>query len=169
MKRNTMKRRFFGLALALLLTWGGVAAADSPAAESPALAKLQQMVENLGYSVTPSSDNQSFSIQWQAHYNYTLNFEVSKDSTLAYAYVKLGTLDEAHLAKLNYAGLLEASDTGDYYFSMEKRADGKSESLFANTILPLSNLTPEQLRGLLQAMANKLDGSAALWDSSLWK
>ncbi len=164
-----MKRHTLGLALAVSLALGGLAAADTPAAEDPVLAKLQQMIGNLGYSTMLATDNQSFGFQWQANYNYTMSFEISKDSTLAYAYVKLGTYDPDQLAKLNYTRLLETSDTGDFYFSMEKRADGKSESLYGNTLVPVSGLTPEVLRGLLQAMADKLDNSAAIWDPSLWK
>ena len=83
--------------------------------------------------------------------------------------MKLGTYGPDQLAKLDFAKLLETSDTGDFYFSMEKRPDGKSESLYANILVPLSGLTPETLRSLLQSMSNKLDNSASIWDSSLWK
>ncbi|MDE8344422.1 MAG: hypothetical protein POG24_11465 [Acidocella sp.] len=133
------------------------------------MAKLQQMVGNLGYSTTSTGDNQNFSFQWQANYNYTINFEVSKDDKLAYAYVRLGTFGPAKLAKLDYAKLLEVSDTSDFYFSMEKQSDGKSEALFGDMIVPMSGLTPEGLRSQLQAMGDKLDQSAAIWDYSLWK
>jgi hypothetical protein len=166
---TAMRRRVLGLGLAFSLALGGMAAADTPAAEDPALAKLQQMVGNLGYSTTLASDNQSFGIQWQSTYNYTLNFEISKDGTLAYAYAKLGTFGPDQLAKLDFAKLLEASDVGDFYFSMEKRPDGKSESLYGNTLITLGGLTPAGLRGLLQSMATKLDNSASVWDTSLWK
>ncbi len=164
-----MKRCVLGLALAFSLALGGMAAADTSATEDPVLAKLQQMVGNLGYSTTLTSDNEFFGIQWQGNYNYTISFETSKDGTLAYAYVKLGNYGPDQLAKLDFAKLLETSDAGDFYFSMEKHADGKSESLYANTLVPLSGLTPGTLRGLLQSMTNKLDNSAAIWDPGLWK
>ncbi|HTQ71862.1 MAG TPA: hypothetical protein VMH92_10270 [Acidocella sp.] len=164
-----MKQRVLGLALAFSLALGGAAGADTSVTEDPVLAKLQQMVGNLGYTTTLASDNQSFGIQWQGNYNYTIRFDTSKDDSLAYAYVKLGNYGPDQLAKLDFAKLLEISDAGDFYFSMEKHADGKSESLYANTLLALSGLTPEALRGLLQSMASKLDDSAAIWDPSLWK
>ncbi|MBU6448232.1 MAG: hypothetical protein KGQ26_01275 [Rhodospirillales bacterium] len=164
-----MKKHILGWGLALAIASGGVAAAGTPAQEDPALAKLQQMVGNLGYSTTTASDNQSFGFQWQTNYNYTINFEISKDATLAYAYVRLGTLGPDKLAKLDYAKLLEDDDTGDFYFSMEKQQDGASEVLYGNMVVPMSGLTPERLRGQLQAMGNKLDQSAATWDYSLWK
>ncbi|MBU6253601.1 MAG: hypothetical protein KGN98_10450 [Alphaproteobacteria bacterium] len=164
-----MKKHVLGWGLALAIASGGIAAADTPTPEDPVLAKLQQMVGNLGYSTTTASDNESFGFQWQTNYTYTVNFEVSKDDTLAYAYVRLGTLGPDKLAKLDYATLLEDSDTGDFYFSMEKQSDGKTEVLYGNMVVPMSGLTPAGLRGLLQSMGDKLDHSAATWDSSLWK
>lgn len=164
-----MKKHVLGWGIALAIASGSLAAAGTPTPEDPALAKLQKMVGNLGYSTALTSDNQSFGFQWQTTYNYTISFEISKDDTLAYGYVRLGTLGPDKLAKLDYAKLLEDSDTGDFYFSMEKQADGKSEALYGNMVVPMSGLTPETLRGQLQSMADKLDHSAAAWDSSLWK
>ncbi|MBU6419949.1 MAG: hypothetical protein KGQ79_09515 [Proteobacteria bacterium] len=163
-----MKRHVLGLGVAASIAMGGLAVA-APGKEDPALAKLQQMVGNLGYITTLAADNQSFGFQWLADYTYTIDFELSKDDTLAYAYVRLGTFGPDKLDKLNYAKLLQYSDTGDMYFSMEAQPGGKGEVLYGNTLVPMKGLTPEILRGLLQSMANKLDNSAQTWDYSLWK
>ena len=162
-----MKKILLGVGVALWL--GGAALADTPAPEDPALSKLQQMVENLGYATKLSSDNQTFSTQWQAVYDYTMIFNISKGVTLGYVYVKMGSFNPDQLAKLDYAKLLEADDVGDFYFSMERQADGKSEKLYANVVLGLGGLSPADLRSLLQAMANRLDKTSAVWDPSTWK
>jgi hypothetical protein len=52
---------------------------------------------------------------------------------------------------------------------MEKNQDGKTEELYANTVIPWTDLTPELLRHLLQNMADSIDGSGDVWDSSRWK
>ncbi len=51
-----MKKHVLGWGLALAIGSGGMAAAASPAQEDPVLAKLQQMVGNLGYNTTTASD-----------------------------------------------------------------------------------------------------------------
>ena len=76
-----MEWRVLGLALAFSLALGGMAAADTPAAEDPALAKLQQMVGNLGYSTTLASDNEFFGIKWQDDYDFTItHWSISKST-----------------------------------------------------------------------------------------
>jgi hypothetical protein len=155
---------------ALTSAMGGAAFAASPAAESPGLTNLQQMVNNLGYNTTLSPDGKDIKFQWQSsNYTYMVHLSLTQDQTLAYAYVDLLTYSPTQLAKLDYAKLLEASDTGDFYFSMEKGQDGKSEELYVNSVVPIDGLTPEALRLLLQGMADKIDDSGKAWDPTLWK
>lgn len=165
-----LKRHYIGasLALALLLSGGLAAWADNAGpTEAPALSKLQSMVDNLGYTTELANDKQAFAIQWHGDYDYRLHFDLSKDGTLAYAYVNVNTYKPADLAKLNVAKLLEASDVGDFYFSMENSADG--ESLYANAIIPLQGLTPQSLRDTLESINDKLNSSSQIWDTSQWK
>lgn len=165
-----LRQRYIGvsLALALLLSGGLAAWADNAGpTESAALSKLQSMVDNLGYATALDSDKQAFAIQWHGDYDYRLHFDLSKDGTLAYAYVNIDTYKPADLAKLDVPKLLEASDVGDFYFSMESGTDG--ESLYANAIIPLAGLTPESLRSTLDSINDKLSSSSQIWDTSLWK
>ena len=165
-----MFRRYLGasLALALVLSIAPAARADStPQTESEGLSKLQAMVNNLGYTTELSSDKQSFAIQWNGDYDYRVHFDISKDSTLAYAYVNIATYTPADMAKLNLSKLLEVNDIGDFYFSMESGTAG--ESLYANVVIPLSGLTPQILRSRLDNINDELNSSAQVWDTSLWK
>jgi hypothetical protein len=165
-----MFRRYLGTSLALVLLLSGAPAAradDTAQTEPAALSKLQAMVNNLGYNTDLAGDKQSFAIQWQGDYDYRLHFDLSKDGTLAYAYVNINTYKPADMAKLDLTKLLETSDIGDFYFSMESGADG--ESLYANAIIPLGGLTPEMLRTTLDTINDRLNSSAQVWDTSLWK
>jgi hypothetical protein len=165
-----MKRYVFCSLFAATLAVGGNAYAATPAPESPALVKLQQMVDNLGYDTTLSPDGTEFKFPWQGNnYSYTIHFSLLPNQTLAYAYVDLLTYNQTQLTKLNYVKLLELNDTGDFYFSMEKGQDGKSEELYANSFAPVNGLTPEGLRVLLQRISDQIDNSGNVWDSSLWK
>ncbi|MBB5372067.1 hypothetical protein [Acidocella aromatica] len=165
-----LKQRYLGvsLALALLLSGGLAAWADNAGPTEPdGLSKLQTMVGNLGYTTSLDSDKQAFAIEWHGDYDYRLHFDLSKDGTLAYAYVNVNTYKPADLAKLNLTKLLETSDIGDFYFSMENSTDG--ESLYANAIIPLAGLTPQSLRAMLESINDKLSSSSQIWDTSLWK
>ncbi|HVP45606.1 MAG TPA: hypothetical protein VMT32_03450 [Bryobacteraceae bacterium] len=165
-----MFRRYLGtsLALALLLSGAPAARADNTAQTEPAaLSNLQTMVNNLGYTTDLASDKQSFAIQWQGDYDYRLHFELSNDGTLIYAYVNINTYKPADMAKLDFTKLLEVSNLGDFYFSMESGTDG--ESLYANAIIPLGGLTPQILRARLDNINDRLNSSAAVWDTSQWK
>jgi len=139
-----------------------VTASTKPAA----LAGLEAMVSDLGYPTTDAGDNQSFSITWVGKYNYVIQFDVSSDSTLGYAFVQMGTYTPQQLTGLQYIKLLEQDDAGDYFYSAESNSDG-SESLYANAILPLTGLTPSLLRGLLTGMANKMDSADKVWNTNL--
>jgi hypothetical protein len=136
-------------------------------AEPPALSKLQAMVDNLGYPTELADDKQSFAIQRHGNYDYRMHFYLSQDGTLAYAYVNIDSYKPDQLTKLNTLKLLEASNVGDFYFSMENKTDG--ELLYANSIIPLAGLTPQSLRSLLDGLDDKLNRSAEVWDTSLWK
>ena len=165
-----MLRRYLGasLALALLLSVAPAARADStPQTESEGLSKLQAMVNNLGYTTDLASDKQSFAIQCNGDYNYRVHFDLSKDGTLAYAYVNIATYKPADMAKLDLSKLLEVNDIGDFYFSMESGTAG--ESLYANAVIPLSGLTPQMLRTTLDGLNDKLNSSSKVWDTSRWK
>ena len=162
-----MLRRLLVTSLAFTMALTPAARADSPQSEPAALSKLQQMVDNLGYTTQLASDKQSFVIQWNGDYDYRVHFDLSQDGSLGYAYVDIDTYKSDDLAKLNLVKLLEASDVGDFYFSMENGADG--ETLYANAIIPLNSLTPQNLRGTLQGMNDKLSASAQTWDTSQWK
>jgi hypothetical protein len=143
------------------------APAITASAKPAALAALEAMVTNLGYTTTDAGDEQSFSITWVGKYNYVIQFDVSTDNTLGYAFVQMGTYTPQQLANLKYLKLLEQDDAGDYFYSAESNSDG-SERVYANTILPLSGLTPTLLRGLLTGMTNKMDQSDKVWNASLW-
>ncbi len=158
----------FRLACVLLLGLAATAYADTPQAMPPALVSLETMVSNLGYTVTESTDKQSFSIPWSSdNYNYKIHFDLSEDRTLAYAYVDIDTYTQAQLTKMKFVKILEASDSGDFYFSMESNSSGAT--LYANAIIPMKGLTPQDLRSTLEGWAGKLDASRGLWDTSLWK
>lgn len=157
----------FGLALVFFLAFAFAAKADNPPAKPPALASLETMVGNLGYATTDSADKQAFSIVWGGKYDYKVHFDLSHDGTLGYAYIDLTTFKPEQVDKLQFVKLLEASDVGDFYFSMEKNTDG--ETLYANAIIPLDGLTPESLRTTLGGWINKVDASDALWNPNLWK
>jgi hypothetical protein len=149
----------------------GPAVQSAPAvtttAKPAALAGLEAMVTNLGYATTDAADNQSFSITWVGKYNYVIQFDVSTDNTLGYAFVQMATYTPQQLASLNYVKLLEQDDAGDFFYSAEHNSDG-SERLYANAILPLSGLSPTLLRGLLTGMANKMDAADKVWNAGLW-
>lgn len=163
----------FRLALISSLALGAAAKADTPAATpaaaSAGLTALETMVQNLGYTTTEASDKQSFFFVWtsQAQYDYKIHLSLSHDGTMAFAYVGLGNLTAAQLTKLQYAKLLEADDSGDFYFSMEP--NGTGEWLYGNAILAAKGLKPQSLRSTLQDMASDLDSADNLWDTSTWK
>ncbi|WP_284945116.1 hypothetical protein [Acidisoma cladoniae] len=149
---------------------GGIAAAGTLSPENPDQAKLQQMVTNLGYDTTlsPSGKSIQFKLQ-QGNYVYPTGLQINPSHTLAYAYADLITYDSAQLAKLNLTKLLEENNSADFYFSMEKKPDGKGEELYANAVIPMSGISPQILRNLFQNMTDSLAESAQVWDSSLWK
>ena len=129
-------------------------AADTPPAKPAALASLETMVGNLGYTTTDTADKRSFSITWTGRYNYIIHFDLSKDGTLAYAYVHLTTFTPAQLAKLKFVKLLRANDVSDFYFSMESFDSG--EILYVNAIIPMAGLTPQNLRSTLDGWTGKI-------------
>jgi hypothetical protein len=165
-----MRRYIFFVLSAVFLFVGGIAAADTAPPANPDLAKLQKMVDNLGYTATLSHDGKFITVQWpSSNYTNPISLQINQTHTLVYAYVDLLSYTQAQLAKLDSNKLLEASDSGDFFFSMEKNQDGKTEELYANTVIPWTDLTPELLRHLLQNMADSIDGNGDVWDSSRWK
>ena len=159
------------LALSLATALGGAAAvtarADSPATEPAPLALLQTDATNLGYSPVLANDKQSFSIAWTGDYNYKLHFQLSRDASIAYVYVNIGDFTPEQLGKLDFIKLLQENDLGNFFFSMEK--SGTGQTLYANAIIPISGLTQQQLRTILQGVSDKLSDTAAVWDTSQWK
>jgi hypothetical protein len=151
----------------LLVLVAGMAWADTPAKKAPALASLETMVGNLGYTPTDSADQKNFSIVWTGKYDYKFHFTLSQDGTLSYAYVDLTTLQPDQLAKLPFTNLFETNDTGDFFYSMESH-NGK-ETLYGNVIIPLDGLTPQSLRTILGSAVAKLDADDKYWDTDLWK
>jgi hypothetical protein len=143
------------------------AKADTPPTAPPKLAALETMIQNLGYTTKESQSKQSFSIVWPGKYNYTMHFSLSQDNTLGYTYVDLATFTPDQQAKMKFVNMLEADDTGDFYFSMEHNSDG--ETAYANAILPIDGLTPQSLRATLSGFSDKIDQSDNLWNSDLWK
>ncbi len=166
MAKPTLRKMHRTLFLGLILPLAPLcpALADS---EPAALAKLQTMVANLGYTTTLASDNQSFSIDWTGNYNYKITFDIAQDGSMAYAYVPVITYTAAQMAKLQYVKLMEENDIGDFYFSMEDKSDG--EALYANIMLPVTGLTPATLRTRVQGISDKLNDTANTWDTTTWK
>jgi hypothetical protein len=154
------------MALALAATTNA-AKADTPVTTPPALASLETMIQNLGYTTKDSSTKQSFSIVWPGKYNYTMHFSLSQDGTIGYTYVDLATFTPPQTAKIQFVNMLEADDVGDFYFSMEHNSDG--ETAYANAMIPLDGLTPSSLRDTLTGFSNKIDQSEDLWNTDLWK
>lgn len=164
--------RITSLCLVTMLMAAGPRAvrADDTAKPEPAgLVQLQTAVTNLGYAATLADDKQSFSITWNGGgYNFKIHFNLARDGSLGYAYIDLGDFTPEQLAKLNTTKLLEESDIGNFYFSMEKGSNGV-QTLYGNAIIPLSGITQPQLRGILQGISDKLDDTSQTWDTSLWK
>jgi hypothetical protein len=145
----------------------GMAWADTPATKAPGMATLETMVTNLGYSTTEGADHKDFSIVWTGKYDYKLHFNLSRDGTMGYAYVDLTTLQPDQLAKLPFTKLLETDDAGDFFYSMENH--NGHETLYGNVIIPISGLTPQSLRSILENAVAKLDADDKYWNSDLWK
>jgi hypothetical protein len=116
-----MRRYIFFVLSAVFLFVGGIAAADTAPPANPDLAKLQKMVDNLGYTATLSHDGKFITVQWpSSNYTNPISLQINQTHTLVYAYVDLLSYTQAQLAKLDSNKLLEASDSGDFFFSMEK-------------------------------------------------
>jgi hypothetical protein len=167
-RRFHSHRRYIGIALVSAVVATGIrpVRADAPQPEPAALSQLQTVVTNLGYTTTLSKDNQSFSIPWTGNYDYKVHFDLAPDGSIGYAYIDIEDLTPDQLAKLNFVKLLEASDVGNFYFSMESISNG--ETLYANAIIPL-NPSPQLLRTTLQGIDDKLNESSQIWDTSRWK
>jgi hypothetical protein len=165
----SFRQRFAPICLAAvaLVTGARPLWADAPKPEPAVLSQLQDEVTNLGYTTTLADDKQSFSIAWTGSYSYKIHFDLAGDASLAYAYVDIEDLTPAQLAKLNFIKLLEENDIGNFYFSMESNSTG--ETLYANAVIPVTGFTPQMLRTTVQGISDKLNDTAPLWDTSLWK
>ena len=79
-----------------------------------------------------------------------MHFSLSQDGTLGYTYVDLATFTPDQTAKMKFVNMLEADDTGDFYFSMEHNNDG--ETAYANAISRSTASRPQSLRATLSRL-----------------
>lgn len=164
-----MRRFAFCFLSLFFISIAGGTRAQAAATEDPALANLQKMVNNLGYTTALSSTGRSFHFKWQGdNYSFVVNIQFDPQKKMAYAYVNIDDYDQKELAKFNYVKLLEANNVADFYFSMMPDPGGKSDELLGNAIIPLDGLTPEDLRLRLTTLIYYLDTSGNLWDKELW-
>jgi hypothetical protein len=157
---------------------GPVVSAPAPAPVAPplgepflrkpaSLGQVEALLTGLGYPVTEAADGQSFSINWTGKYDYVLQFSLSGDGALCYAYVLLATYTPGQMARLPMLRLLEQDDNGDFFYSAEPAGDG-GEQLYGNAVIPLTGLTAGLLHGLLASMTAKMDAGDAAWNALLW-
>jgi hypothetical protein len=164
----SLSRALF-LAAAIIFNTAVTASADSPAGPPSAeLSKLQQIVTNLGYNTTWSSDNQHFYFDYpSANYTYRIDIAVSTAGDLIYAYNYIDTFDATQIAKMPYVKMLEFQNSGNVFFSLDNT--GKGEDLYANEVFGTAGVNPVILRTQLQGLVSALDSTDTLWNSKLWK
>jgi hypothetical protein len=142
--------------------------ADSPVTPGAELAKLQQIVTNLGYTTTWSPDKQHFYFDYpSSNYTYRIDMAISTNGDLIYAYNYIDTFDAGQVAKMPYVKMLEFQNTGNVFFSLDNT--GKGEDLYANEIFGTAGVSPVIVRTQLQGLVNALDSTDALWNTKLWK
>jgi hypothetical protein len=160
-----MKLQRMGIAALLLTLCAGGARADTTM--DPALAKIEAMVQNLGYTVSEGSDKTYFEITLQGKFTYTVDFQVSGDDGTLSVYVGPTRLTKAQMAQVPLLKMLEYNDIGDTFFSLHDYSD--HETIYLNMILGVNGLTPVLLRQRLQIFSDHLDDTQALWDPTQWK
>lgn len=147
-----------GLGALLLMASPGLSQAQTP----PELAKIQTMVDGMGFAPKLGSSGDWFSIN--SSDNYVIDFTLSKDGTVLYLYTEY-EISSAQQARIPMLQLLQWNDTHRDYFSISS----DKTLVVLNLSLPTNGLTPELLRVAIDDLNGDADKSQNIFDPGNWK